>query len=261
MCAPVKLPRWAMVCLLLASRQATAQPLRIEVGGATFRPYPVAVPPLAMRGGEPPSTAALGRGLTQMLQGGVDLVRSLELVPPKTYLRPEAEAVTAPNFTAWAQVGASGLIRGTLQSDGPKVKTTLRFYDVRSRAEVFHEDCEQSPAQARLCVHRFLDQVVERLTGERGIFSSRLSFVRKANRQAQVYTSDIDGQNVERVSERGSLNLLPGWDSQGRYVLFTSYAGGNPDLVRVDLRSRRLQTLSAARGLNMGGAVSPDGAR
>ena len=248
-----------LLAALLWPQPTSAQRLRVEIGGANFRPYPVASPALAISGGDAQAGATAAAELTGALQRGVDLLRSLELVPPKTYLQASGEPTHAPNFANWSQVGASGLIRGSVQSDGQRTKVSLRFFDVAARREVFHNDCSQDSLLARVCVHKFLDDVVEQVTGQKGIFSARIAFVRRTGKQMHVFTCDIDGANVERLTDRAALNLLPSWDTSGRYVLLTSYLNGNPDLYRIDIASRRWLSLSHAKGLNTGGVVSPDG--
>jgi hypothetical protein len=109
---------------------AQAQRLRIVVGGANFRPFPVAAPALIVQGSPANGAAEAADELTGILQSGVDLARSLELVPPKTYLAPEKEPWAQPVYTNWANVGASGLIRGAVELKGDNINTSLRFFDV-----------------------------------------------------------------------------------------------------------------------------------
>ena len=88
---------------------AQAERLKITVGGASFRPYPIASPDLVLTGGQQAAGAQLGKELGALLQTDLDMARSLELVPPKTYLAPEKELWSSPTFANWAAVGASGL--------------------------------------------------------------------------------------------------------------------------------------------------------
>ncbi|MEK7704072.1 MAG: translocation protein TolB, partial [Myxococcota bacterium] len=97
------------------------------------------------------------------------------------------------------------------------------------------------------------------LTGEAGIFSTRIAYVKRTKTGKAVFVSDVDGSDPERVTPADTLSLLPTWDTSGRYLLFTSYMKSNPDLFRLELASEQLEWLSSKRGLNTGAAVSPDG--
>ena len=214
---------------LLHPSIASAQRLHITVGGANFRPYPIAAPALLSL--TPGEGDALTRELTALLQGGVDLARSFELVPPNTYLAPEKEPWTNPVYSNWSNVGASGLVRGAVQLQGHQARVSLKFYDVLSRRELVNRTCTEDVANASRCVHKFLDEVVLLLTGEEGVFSSRLVFVKRTGKIKSVFSSDVDGGHVERVTDPEVLNLLPAWDPSGKFILFTTYLNGNTDSV------------------------------
>lgn len=241
---------------------AHAQRLRIVVGGANFKPYPIAVPNVIPGNVKSKETLDLAAQLTPVLQGGVEIARSLSLVPPKTYLASEADYKTMPNFTNWTNVGASGLIRAKVEVRGTMAALSLQFYDVGEQKLALNRSCDKIVPQASRCIYEFLDAVTELLTGEKGIFSSRIAFVRRTGKGKMVMTSDMNGGSITTLSDPNTLSLLPSWATTtmgGGQVLFTSYLKGNPDLYRISLRDRHLDVVSNRRGLNMGAAVSPDG--
>ncbi|OGQ79630.1 MAG: Tol-Pal system beta propeller repeat protein TolB [Deltaproteobacteria bacterium RIFOXYA12_FULL_58_15] len=244
---------------LIWTHDAHAQRLRIVVGGANFRPYPIAVPEVVVTGGKPKPTAKLASELSNVLRFNVDLARSLELIQPKTYLAPENESWTSPSFPNWVNVGASGLIWGGLQTEGDRAKVTLRFFDVVQQTELVLRTYDTSVDNTDKAVYEFLDEIIQLLTGEPGVFSSRITYVKRTAKGKAVYICDIDGRNNRRVTPADVLSLLPAWAADGRSLLLTSYLKSNPDLFRLDLGSGDMTWLSNKRGLNTGAAVSPDG--
>ncbi len=247
--------------LVLLAAPADAQRLRIVVGGPNFRPYPVAVPDLVLTSDKGGPARKLLKEVTGSLRFNVDLARSLELVPPKTYLAPEKENWAKPEYANWLNVGASGLIWGGLQLEGEKVKLIFRLYDVVAQREVLARNYEVPADKAEDAAARFVDEVVELLTGEKGIFSSRLAYVKRTAKGKAVFVSTVDGRQVRRVTPADNLSLLPAWSGSGAHLLFTSYLKNNPDLFRLHLASGEMEWLSSKRGLNTGAAVSPDGKR
>lgn len=247
--------------IVLSAGAAQAQRMVITVGGPNFRPFPVAAPALITG---PSASGAEGKAaeeLTGVLQSCVDLARSLELVPPKTYLAPEKEAWTKPTFSNWVNVGASGLVRGMVEESGGRTKITLRFFDVVAQRELLTRTYDEPADKSARAIHRFLDELVEMLTGEKGIFSTQIAFVKKTKGGKAIYTMSVDGRSVRQVTDGGVLSLLPAWVPNGQALLFTSYLSGNPDLYRIGLGSEKIEGLSSKRGLNTGAAVSPDGKR
>jgi TolB protein len=260
---PVPCMRFRAVAVVLAllapASPALAQRLRIVVGGPNFRPFPIAVPELGAAGADAPAHDATE--LSSLLQQDIDLVRPLELVPPSSYIAPASESWTQPRFADWVNVGASGLVRGVVEhAAGGKIKLTLRFYDVVSQREVFNKSYEDTPERGVRMVHQFVDTLVETLTGEQGIYSSKIAYGKKLSRgKTAIFVSDIDGRNPKRISGEDDLSLLPAWDPSGRFLLFTSYLRNNPDLYRFDRSTSALEILSQQHGLNTGASVSPDG--
>jgi TolB protein len=251
--------RVALVAMLVvgSASSAWAQRLRITVGGANFRPYPVAAPALVVAGDAGKELVRKGEELTETLQTDIDLARPLELVPTRTYLSSSKDLWAKPDFQNWVNVGASGLVRGSLEG-GARQKMNLRFYDVVAQREVLARTYDDVSDTS---VHAFIDEVLELLTGEPGIFSSKIAFVKKTSGGKAIFVSDVDGKNARRLTDETQLSLLPGWDPTGRFVLFTSYLKGNPDLFRLDRSNGDLAAVSSKRGLNTGASVSPDGKR
>jgi TolB protein len=247
--------------VLSLAAPAAAQRLRITVGGPNFRPYPMAAPDLVVTGADAKASAEAARELTALLQTDVDLARSFELVPVKTYLAPEREVWNNPSYGNWQNVGASGLIRGSVDADSKRTLIVLKFFDVLAQREALSKTCQAEPGRGSRCVHQFMDAVVELLTGEPGVFTTKIAFVRRVGHAKAIFTCDVDGGDVTKVTGSDVLNLLPAWDASGKHILFTSYLAGNPDLYRLTVADGKMEPISKQRGLNTGAAVSPDGKR
>ncbi len=252
-----------LLALLIFSSIATplyAQRLEIDIGGADFRPYPIAAPAIRYLGEKEAKTTKQNVDLlSNLLQWDIKLARSLELVNPKSYLAPERESLTSPKYLNWINVGASGLIRASAQPIGNKLKLTFRFFDTVGQRKLLEKTYTVRAKNGDWAVHQFLDLVVETLTGELGVFNTQIAYVKRTSKGKAIYVTNMDGKNERRITDSSTLSLLPAWDKSGSKLLFTSYMRGNPDLFRIDLATEKLDWLSNKRGLNTGAAVSPDG--
>jgi TolB protein len=113
----------------------------------------------------------------------------------------------------------------------------------------------------RTMVHRLADEVVFRLTGEKGIASSRIAYVSSANGAKEIYVMDYDAYNPLLITGNHSINLSPRWSPDGKKIAYTSYRDKNPDLFIVNLETGQRQKISSNPGLNVAPAWSPDGER
>ncbi|MEL6546908.1 MAG: translocation protein TolB, partial [Myxococcota bacterium] len=249
------------IAILALPLNVSAETPVLEVTGADFRPFPVAVSDVGVQGAGGKVGQSSARKLTLVLRDGVELVRALELVAPASYLAPADEPWTQPSYPSWQNVGASGLVRAMVEVKSGKVDCKFRFYDVVAQRELLSRSYTESPETVNRAAHRFLDEMVELLTGQSGIFSSKLAYIRTTKEGKAVFVSDFDGRNARRLTDPTVISLLPAWGAKGNHVLFTSYLKNNPDLFRLNINTKKLDWLSNKRGLNTGASVSPDGSR
>lgn len=231
----------------------------IEIGSPDFRPYPLALPEVRATG---PAAAAAAEALSRTLRFDFDLAAQFEVLDSKSYLAdPEKEGMTAPTirFEDWVNIGAEGLIKGIVREDKGNLSVELRFFDVATGRPLLSKSQAISRDDAREVGHAFADEVVELLTGTKGVFRTKIAVVRKSRQSREIWVMDLDGKNLRPVTRNGSLNLLPSWTRNGLGLLFTSYLKHNPNLYEVDLEGGGLTLLSGERGLNTGGAMSPNG--
>ncbi|MEO1482956.1 MAG: translocation protein TolB [Myxococcota bacterium] len=253
----------ALLVILIfgAASLAHAETPVIEVTGADFRPFPVAVAEVGVLGASGKTGKTAARDLTAVLRDGVGIVRALELVPPASYLAPKDEPWTQPSYSSWSNVGASGLVRAVVENRSPNMVAKFRFYDVVAQRELLSKIYVERPENIERAGHKFLDELVKLLTGQEGIFSSKLAYIRSTKEGKAVFVSDYDGRNSRRLTDPKVISLLPAWGPGGSTVLFTSYLKNNPDLFRLNVRSKDLEWLSNKRGLNTGASVSTVGKR
>jgi TolB protein len=111
----------------------------------------------------------------------------------------------------------------------------------------------------RLLVHALADDMVNSLTGEKGIAKSRIAFTAATSASKEIFIMEYDGSNLRQATNLKSLNLTPAWSTDGREIVFTSYQRRNPDLFVLELISGKLSYLIKDNGLHTAPAWSPDG--
>jgi TolB protein len=121
---------------------------------------------------------------------------------------------------------------------------------------------EQSfSGSARGKVHAFADAIVETLTGNKGIASSKIAFVATKTGKKEIYTADADGANVVQLTNDGSISVAPSLSPDGRSLVYTGYKSGYADVYEINLGSGSRGRIIKYPGTNSGAAYSPDGGR
>ena len=117
-----------------------------------------------------------------------------------------------------------------------------------------------SGSSTRNALFRAADLVVEQLTGLKGFFAGKITFVSERTGRREVYTSDLFFGEVVQVTHDNAHALSPRWSPDGGRIVYTSfYRSGSPDIYILDPRSGQHTPWASFKGTNSGGRFSPDG--
>ncbi len=249
--------RVAAIMVVLGAASASAQVRGTIVGpGATS--FPIAVSPLKSTTGAERDAALFA----DIVAKDLTLSGLFRVIDRSAYIEDaQRSGVTADtiDFHNWSTIGAQGLVKGTVERDGEGLVVEARLFDVVDAKQIGGKRYRAGNDELRRLAHRFADEIMQVLTGERGPFESRIAFAsRRRGRFKEIYAMSIDAGDLRAVTKDSSIALAPAWSPDGRSLLFTSFASGNPSLFISDLGgSKRL--VSSRRGLNLGGRWSPGG--
>jgi len=137
----------------------------------------------------------------------------------------------APSYKNWIQIGVDWLLTAKVtKASATDVEVVLLVMDPKSSKSVFTKKYTGKEAALRRIAHTLSDDLVARLTGERGVATSRIVFVRQISPGVkEVFQIDRDGSNVVSLTQHKSLTLSPTVASDGRLAYMT-YKGGSPEI-------------------------------
>ncbi len=114
---------------------------------------------------------------------------------------------------------------------------------------------------ARGKVHQFADEIVETLTGNKGIAHSKIAFVATRSGHKEIYTADADGAGVSQLTHDGNISVAPSLSPDGRMLVYTGYKSGYADVYEINIGSGARNRIIKFPGTNSGASYSPDGGR
>jgi TolB protein len=118
-----------------------------------------------------------------------------------------------------------------------------------------------SGGATRTQAHALADDVVEALTGRKGIARTKIAFKAQQGANSEIFIADYDGHNAVQVTHDNTVVAAPCWVPGQRKLYYTTYKAGNPDIVAHDLNTGARAAIARYSGLNTSAAVSPDGRR
>lgn len=238
-----------------------APPVRLDLEKETQKKVSLAITDFVLVGSEP-DVRGMGKEAKSILEK--DLTLSELFSPLRKPVFEELERMERSgsdvDYRSWRQVGAQWVIKTEygMISKGKGQIFTFRLYDIVNKRFMLGKRYKASPKLLRKVVHRFADEVVLQLTGKRGISETQITFLGQENGSKEVYRIDFDGYNLKKLTRDNTVNLSPAWSPDGKWIVYTSYAAHNPDLIMIDSSGGKRQTLHRLPGLNAAPSWSPD---
>jgi len=243
--------------LLLCFAATAGAQLSIEITGAGAQRIPIAVVPFAGEGALAPNAQTISAIVRADLERS-GLFRSMSAPvanPPLT----EAAPV---NFADWRARQADAVVLGSVAArpDG-RFEVRFKLFDAVKGADLSGVAYTLSREQARATAHRIADFIYEKLTGEKGVFSTRIAYVVKRGNRFELQIADADGAGEETALASFEPIISPAWSPDGRRLAYVSFENKKPVVYVHSLLDGRRQVAANFKGSNSAPAWSPDGAR
>ncbi len=153
--------------------------------------------------------------------------------------------------------GGDILLSGTVQGQGNNVKAICQATRSADRAILLSKSYSHHSAAA--LAHRVADELVEAITGNKGIASTKIAVISTRSGAKELYLCDADGGSLMQLTKDNSIIVGPNWHPNGSGLLYTSFKRGFPDIYTHQLQSGKRDIVSRYGGLNTGAALAPDG--
>jgi TolB protein len=246
--------RWLLGLLLLVGACASRAELRIEITQGASQMIPIGVVPYANDGGPDSVNAVIG----------ADLARSgqFRVIPDEQMLSRPTEAAQI-NFRDWQLVMAQYVTIGRLlpQPDG-RFTAEFELFNVATGQRMTGARFPGvALASKRQLAHHIADLIYEAITGVRGVFSTRITYVTQVGNNYELQVADADGYNPVTVLRTQEPILSPTWSADGRFVAYATFVNRRAAVFRQDVSTGARQLVSSFPGLNGAPAFSPDGSR
>lgn len=232
-----------------AAIPALAQ-FRVEVSGIGLTQLPIAIAPFRGEAQAPQKISAIVQA---------DLERSGQFRAVDTAGAALDEA-TRPDVALWRQKGADSLASGSVTRLGDgRYDVRFRLWDVVRGEDLGGQSFVIVQADLRLVAHRIADFIYEKLTGEKGVFSTRLAYVTKAGSRYTLWVADADGENAQAALASPEPIISPAWSPNGGQIAYVSFESRKPVVYVHEVASGRRRLIANFRGSNSAPAWSPDG--
>ncbi len=238
-------------CLLLCLPGLAVQAqFRVEVSGVGLTQLPIAVS--AFRGDDASPQKIGAIVLADLERSGQ--FRSIEATGSTM------DEATRPDVSPWRQKGADSLVAGSVTrlADG-RFDVRFRLWDVVRGQDLGGQSYAVTQADLRLAAHRIADVIYEKLTGEKGVFSTRIAYITKSSSRYNLWVADADGENAQSALASPEPIISPAWSPNGSQLAYVSFESRKPVVYSHDVSTGKRRLIANFRGSNSAPAWAPDG--
>jgi TolB protein len=164
-------------------------------------------------------------------------------------------------FPAWTGIGAESLVTGGFTVNGRDLVLECRLFDVIQGRLLVGKRYTGKLEERKEMVVRFAQEILIALTGEKGLFDTKIAFSGKKNGSSEVYHVNFDGTEPVKLTNYRSITLSPKWSPDGKQISFLSYKDGAPDLFVMDVNRQSVRKILSTGRLNLPASWSADSKR
>ena len=233
--------------------------LTIRITQGVGKQTPVAIVPFGVGSG----LSKISENITEIITN--DLLRSgrFSVTPVENMLQQPSTGAEI-DFDDWSILGVEAVVIGKI-TEGRNNSYNIQFqlFDIYKREQIVGYRMPANEKTLRRSAHRIADMVFEEQTGIRGVFDTKVAYVRSnTSNEKRNYTlviSDSDGENEQIVLESKDPIMSPAWSPDSRMLSYVSFEGNMSTIYVQNLRTGNRRKISELPGINGSPAFSPDG--
>ena len=242
--------RAVLASLLAVPFPAAWAQFRVDVSGVGMTQVPIAIAPFKGEELAPHRPSAI-------ILADLERTGQLRGVDAGSGMLDE---LSRPDLSILRQKNADALVAGSVNrlADG-RYDLRFRLWDVVRGQHLGAQSFVVPAVDLRLAAHRIADYVYEKLTGEKGIFSTRIAYVTKSVGRHHLWVADADGEGAQAALTSPEPIISPAWSPSGQQLAYVSFESRKPVIYVHEISSGRRRLLASFKGSNSAPAWAPDG--
>jgi TolB protein len=198
-----------------------------------------------------------GRTITEIIENDLKLSGQFKLIANST--GPHARA----GVSVLKQLGADSVVAGQITRAGNHYDLRFTLYDAAAGGKVLLTKTFQiNSNELRPLAHHISDQIYQKLTGERGIFSTRIAYISVQRGDPARYSlevADADGYMPQSLLVSSEPIMSPTWSPDGKSIAYVSFEKKHAQIFTVSVESGKRRLITNFPGINGAPAWSADG--
>lgn len=185
-------------------------------------------------------------------------------LPKAAFIETKTGVEHSPLFASWRQINATILLNGSVKVlENGKYQVSFMLWDTVSETNIAGQILEIPQNLWRKGAHRLADQIYERVTGEKGYFDTKITYVAESGpakkRVKRIAIMDQDGANHRFLTDGRNLVLTPRFAPHADQLMYLSYTNNAPRIYIKNLKGGNDTLLEKLAGMSFAPRYAPDG--
>ena len=195
--------------------------------------------------------------ITRIVQNDIDFHADFSFVGIDSFYMKMYE-IKELDILGWQRLGADYLVRLEAEFPADKIRVRWKLYDAIRQQMIAKDVLTDKKSNWRVLGHMISNQIVKSLTGEDGIFLTKIVYVKKVGDGKEICIADYDGASEIQLTNTGVINLSPCYSPKLNEVYFTSFLEDDPKLFKVNVNTRKMSKVADFKGVVAAPTISPD---
>lgn len=249
--------------LVLFYIQTAGARIYVQIDQASEKKFPVAITNLVPNNHR--NSSDWNTRISEKIKKDLELTGLFEIISSEQYPQSPGALSTDPamiQFPPWSLIGAQALVNGSYSNAKGGVQVVLSLYDPVIGQRLLNRTYVTRDSEMSVVAHHFSDEIMKELSGERGVFSTKIAYVQAQKKgKKEIGVMDMDGDNATLITKDRSINLSPAWSPDGSKIAYTTFGGrgGTPEAAVIGSSGGMVKRITANGTVNISPTWTPSG--
>lgn len=231
--------------------------LKVEVNRGVFSPIPIAVTHFTSANNN------LSENIRQVIASDLGASGLFRPISAGAYIQTPESISSGVRYADWRMIKADALVFGSIQEAGGTIKVAFKMFDVFGEKQLLALEVQSASADWRKLAHTLSNAIYERLTGEKGYFTTKVAYVaesgRADRRMKRLAIMDYDGNNHQYLTSGRTFVMTPRLSPDGKQIAYFTIINHQGSVYLYDTDYRTTRLLGRFKGMSYAPRFSPDG--
>ncbi len=196
-----------------------------------------------------------GKEIAGIIKDDLEFTGFFSYIDSNAYIEDPSKPFNPAN---WKPLGVEAVLKGAV-IEGKEISARASLYDVIEGETIMQKGYTTSNEFMRLLAHTIANDVYYLLTGEKGVFKTKIIFAGEDNHGKGIYQTDWDGARMHKLTSGGNAIMSLRWSRDGSKIVYSAERKREWGIYLMDLKKRIEHKVFSSSGINISGDFSHDG--